>query len=68
MTTNTECVFPTNMLLAMNCPRWNFTPAEDDASYRDTLDKIHETMRRVMVHNIDGSTTRNTGCVFTTNK
>ena len=68
MTKNTECVFPTNMLLAMNCPRWKFTPGEDDASYRDTLDKIHETMRRAMAHNIDGSTTRNTGCVFTTNR
>ena len=67
-TKNTECVFPTNMLLAMNCPRLRLTPGEDDASYRDTLDKIHETMCRAMVHDIDGSTTRNTGCVFTTNR
>ena len=59
--------FP-RMLLAMNCPRLKFTPGEDDASYKDTLDKIHETMCRAMVHNIDGSTTRNTGCVFTTNR
>ena len=56
------------MLLAMNCPRLKLTPGEDDASYRDTLDKIHETMCRAMVHNIDGLTTRNTGCVFTTNR
>ena len=68
MTKNTECVLPTNMLLAMNCPRWELTPGEDDTSYRDTLDTIHETMRRAMVHNIDGLTTRNTGCVFTTNR
>ena len=54
--------------VAMNCPRWKLTPGEDDASYRDTLDTIHETMRRAMVHNIDGLTTRNTGCVFTTNR
>ena len=59
-TKNTECVFPTNMLLAMNCPRLKLTPGKDDASYRDTLDKIHETMCRAMVHNIDGLTTRNT--------
>ena len=31
-TKNTECVFPTNMLLAMNCPHLKLTPGEDDAS------------------------------------
>ena len=59
-TKNTECVFPTNKWLAMNCPRMKLTLGEDDASYRDTLDKLHETMCRAMVHNIDGLTTSNT--------
>ena len=30
-------------------------------------DKVHETMCRARVHNIDRSTTKNTECVFTTN-
>ena len=67
-TKNIECVFPTYMLLVMNCPQLKLTPGEDDTSYRDTLDKIHETMCRAIVHKIDGSTTRNTGYVFTTNR
>ena len=32
-TKNTECVFPTNMLLAMNCSRFKITPGEYDASH-----------------------------------
>ena len=32
-TKNTECVFPTNMLLATNYPRLKMTPDEYDASY-----------------------------------
>ena len=66
-TKNTECVFTTNMLLATNCPRLKLTPGEDDASYRDTVDEVHEMRCRAMVHDIDRSTTKNAECVITTN-
>ena len=52
-TKNTECVFTTNMLLATNCPRFQMTPGEDDASHRGTRigGDLHDTLAVPNGHN-----------------
>ena len=61
------CIYHESVASYEYCPQLKMTPGEDNASYRETLDEVHETRCRAMVHNIDRSTTKHTECVFTTN-